>query len=141
VFKAAVDRYWGIANAQQAPTPPSPAAAPPASPAAAPPASPAAALAPQTFEQWLKAASDRALLEYVTAQLGPGDPAWSSTGSTLRDELWKLSTSAVQNAAKAATAQQNKAATAQQNKAPTAQQNKAPTAQQNKAATAQQKKK
>jgi hypothetical protein len=100
VFKAAVDRYWGIANAQQAPTPPSPAPAPPPSPAPAP--------APQTFEQWLKAASDRGLLEYITAQLGPGDPAWSSTGSTLRDELWKLSTSTVQKAAKAATAQEKK---------------------------------
>jgi hypothetical protein len=140
VFKAAVDRYWGIANAQQAPTPPSPAAAPPASPAAAP--------APQTFEQWLKAASDRGLLEYVTAQLGPGDPAWSSNGSTLRDELWKLSTSGVQKAAKAATAQGNGAATAQGNGAATAQGNGAATAQKKtstvqkaaKAATAQEKK-
>jgi hypothetical protein len=132
VFKAAVDRYWGIANAQQTPTPASPAAAPPVSPAAAP--------APQTFKQWLKAASDRGLLEYITAQLGPGDPAWSSNGSTLRDELWKLSTSGVQKAAKAATAQGNGAATAQGNGAATGQEKTSTVQKAAKAATAQAKK-
>lgn len=34
--------------------------------------------------------TDRELLEYVAAQLGPGDPAWPSKGMTLRDKLWSL---------------------------------------------------
>lgn len=34
--------------------------------------------------------SDRALLEYIAAQLGPGDPTWKSKGSTLRDKVWGL---------------------------------------------------
>lgn len=32
--------------------------------------------------------SDRELLEYVAAQLGPGDPQWSTKGMTLRDKVW-----------------------------------------------------
>lgn len=32
--------------------------------------------------------SDRELLEYIAAQLGPGDPAWASKGMTLRDKVW-----------------------------------------------------
>lgn len=77
--------------------------APAKTPAApAPPPAPAPAPTPQTFQDWMKAATDRELIEYITAQVGPGDPAWSSVGSTLRDELWKLSTPTVQNAAKKA---------------------------------------
>jgi hypothetical protein len=32
--------------------------------------------------------SDRELLEYIAAQLGPGDPTWASKGMTLRDKVW-----------------------------------------------------
>lgn len=32
--------------------------------------------------------SDRELLEYIAAQLGPGDPLWASKGMTLRDKVW-----------------------------------------------------
>lgn len=32
--------------------------------------------------------TDRELLEYIAAQLGPGDPAWASKGMTLRDKVW-----------------------------------------------------
>lgn len=42
------------------------------------------------FIAWYKGASDRELLEFITAQLGPGDPAWPSKGVTLRDKLWSL---------------------------------------------------
>ena len=42
------------------------------------------------FILWYKGASDRELLEYITAQLGPGDPAWASKGSTLRDEVYGI---------------------------------------------------
>jgi predicted chitinase len=52
------------------------------------------------FKDWMAKATDRELLEYLVAQLGPGDPTWSAKGSTLRDELWKLSTPAVRTAAK-----------------------------------------
>jgi N-acetyl-anhydromuramyl-L-alanine amidase AmpD len=34
--------------------------------------------------------SDRELLEYVAAQVGPGDPSWPSKGMTLRDKVWSL---------------------------------------------------
>lgn len=40
------------------------------------------------FKLWMHTATDRQLLEYITAQLGPGDPAWPSKGSTLRDRVW-----------------------------------------------------
>lgn len=32
--------------------------------------------------------TDRELLEYIAAQLGPGDPTWASKGMTLRDKVW-----------------------------------------------------
>lgn len=32
--------------------------------------------------------TDRELLEYIAAQLGPGDPTWESKGMTLRDKVW-----------------------------------------------------
>lgn len=44
------------------------------------------------FIAWYKRATDRELLEYLVAQVGPGDPAWSSVGSTLRDKVWQLGT-------------------------------------------------
>lgn len=72
------------------------AAAPIPVPAPTPVPTPAA---PQTFQDWVSTATDRELAEYTVNQLGPGDPSWSSTGSTLRDELWKLATPAVQQAA------------------------------------------
>lgn len=37
---------------------------------------------------WPQTATDRELLEYIAAQLGPGDPAWASKGMTLRDKVW-----------------------------------------------------
>lgn len=45
---------------------------------------------PPTFEHWLASASDHDLLAYIAAQLGPGDPSWTSKGSTLRDKVWSL---------------------------------------------------
>lgn len=42
------------------------------------------------FLTWMATATDRQLLEYIAAQLGPGDPAWQSKGSTLRDKVWGL---------------------------------------------------
>lgn len=39
---------------------------------------------------WPKSASDRELLEYAAAQLGPGHPSWKSKGMTLRDKVWEL---------------------------------------------------
>lgn len=39
---------------------------------------------------WPKGATDRELLEYVAAQLGPGDPSWPSKGMTARDKLFQL---------------------------------------------------
>lgn len=44
---------------------------------------------PVPVSAWPKSASDRELLEYVAAQLGPGDPTWESKGMTLRDKIWK----------------------------------------------------
>lgn len=32
--------------------------------------------------------TDRELLEYIAAQLGPGHPDWASKGMTLRDKVW-----------------------------------------------------
>ena len=34
--------------------------------------------------------TDRELLEYIAAQLGPGHPDWESKGMTLRDRVWNL---------------------------------------------------
>jgi hypothetical protein len=79
---------WGVSS--QVPTPPVITPQPP------PP--------PLTFQDWVASATDRQLLEYVTNQLGPGDPSWSSKGSTLRDELWKLAPSATQDSVKTAEA-------------------------------------
>lgn len=72
VFTTAVNKYAGV-----------PVAAPP--PAGTP-----------STSVWPQSATDRALLEYVAAQLGPGDPAWGSKGSTLRDKVWALTGSQVQ---------------------------------------------
>ncbi|MCV7230656.1 N-acetylmuramoyl-L-alanine amidase [Mycolicibacterium komossense] len=41
---------------------------------------------------WPKGAGDRELLEYIAAQLGPGDPLWTSKDRTLRDKLWDVAT-------------------------------------------------
>lgn len=94
LMTAAVQRYWGIANnATAAPDPtPTPDPAPPGDP----------------FAAWVAGATDRQLLEYITNQLGPGDPSWSSKGSTLRDELWNMATATAKKAAKAAVAKRNK---------------------------------
>lgn len=52
---------------------------------------PAPAPAPtDPFLAWTKQATDRELLEYIVAQLGPGDPSWKSKGMTLRDKAWSL---------------------------------------------------
>jgi hypothetical protein len=59
-----------------------------APPDAAP--TPAPAPATQTFEDWVSSATDRQLQEYIINQLGPGDPAWASTGATLRDRVWGI---------------------------------------------------
>ena len=39
---------------------------------------------------WPQSATDRELLEYTAAQLGPGHPDWPSKGMTLRDKVWSL---------------------------------------------------
>ena len=56
----------------------------------APVVSQPAPVTPVPVSAWPKSASDRELLEYVAAQLGPGDPAWDSKGMTLRDKVWSL---------------------------------------------------
>lgn len=71
VFLASVKKYDGGAIVTPQPVPVTP-----------PPADP--------FNVWLKKATDRELLEWNTAQLGPGDPAWPSKGATLRDKVWSL---------------------------------------------------
>lgn len=40
------------------------------------------------FKAWVASATDRQLLEYITNQLGPGDPAWESQPGTLRDKVF-----------------------------------------------------
>lgn len=55
---------------------------PPPAPVVLPPSDP--------FIAWYKSATDRDLLEYITAQLGPGDPAWNNRGMTLRDFIWEF---------------------------------------------------
>lgn len=56
-----------------------------------PPAqSPPPVIPSDPFISWYKQASTQELLEYVVAQLGPGDPHWRSKGSTLRDFVWGL---------------------------------------------------
>lgn len=51
-------------------------------------APPAVAVAPP--KPWPQNATDRALLEYVAEQLGPGHEDWPSAGTTLRDRVWSL---------------------------------------------------
>lgn len=45
---------------------------------------------PAPVKLWPATATDRELLEYCAAQLGPGDPAWASKGATLRDKTWAI---------------------------------------------------
>lgn len=66
VFATAVGKYWADTN----PTP--------------------APVADPGFQSFISGATDRQLLEYIADQLGPGDPAWTSKGSTLRDKVWSL---------------------------------------------------
>lgn len=40
------------------------------------------------FQKFKTSASDRALLEYIAEQLGPGHPAWKNKGVTVRDEVF-----------------------------------------------------
>jgi hypothetical protein len=70
VFAAAVAKYAGTAPVVTS----------------TPPSTPTPAL------PWPKSATDRELLEYIAAQLGPGDDAWASKGMTLRDKVWSLAT-------------------------------------------------
>jgi hypothetical protein len=71
---------------------------------------PAPPPAADSFEAWMKSASDRDLLEYIVEQLGPGDATWASKGLTLRDFLWSLQSRAKQSASKAAAKKAKKAA-------------------------------
>ena len=50
--------------------------------------------APAPARQFPKDFTDRDLLEWIVAQLGPGDPAWQSNGMTLRDKVWSLDSDA-----------------------------------------------
>ena len=50
--------------------------------------------APAPASQFPKDFTDRELLEWVVAQLGPGDPAWQSKSMTLRDKVWSLDSDA-----------------------------------------------
>ncbi|SBS73763.1 hypothetical protein MHPYR_180043 [uncultured Mycobacterium sp.] len=67
VFSAAVTKYAQGDTGGTPPAPPSP-----------------------QVKQFPKDYTDRELLEYIAAQLGPGDPSWASTGKTLRDKVWGL---------------------------------------------------
>lgn len=40
------------------------------------------------FRAWMKSATDRQLLEYLTEQVGPGNPVWANRGITLRDTVF-----------------------------------------------------
>jgi hypothetical protein len=51
---------------------------------------PAPAPTPPPVKRFPQDYSDRELLEYIAAQLGPGDPSWASKGKTLRDKVWGL---------------------------------------------------
>jgi len=55
---------------------------------------PAPAPAPAPARQFPKDFTDHELLEWIVAQLGPGDPAWQSKGMTLRDKVWSLDSDA-----------------------------------------------
>ena len=50
--------------------------------------------APAPARQFPKDFTDHELLEWIVAQLGPGDPAWQSNGMTLRDKVWSLDSDA-----------------------------------------------
>jgi len=55
---------------------------------------PAPAPEPAPARQFPKDFTDHELLEWIVAQLGPGDPAWQSNGMTLRDKVWSLDSDA-----------------------------------------------
>lgn len=42
------------------------------------------------FLAWMHGATERQLLEYLTEQVGPGNPTWDTKGSTLRDKVFSL---------------------------------------------------
>lgn len=52
------------------------------------------------FIAWYKSATDRALLEYIVAQIGPGDPSWKAKGMTLRDFVWEAEQTPAKTTAK-----------------------------------------
>lgn len=79
--------FWAAPAAPEPSPVPPPAPAPEPSPVPEPTTAPAAA---DPFQEFLDTASDRALLVYIAAQLGPGDLTWASKGSTLRDKVWSL---------------------------------------------------
>lgn len=87
IYGAAIVKYWNAANATApvvvVPDPPHPVIPPAA-----------------TFDQWLSGASELDLLRYIAAQVGPGDPAWTSKGSTLRDKVFSLAPKAAARKAK-----------------------------------------
>jgi hypothetical protein len=60
-------------------------------PPAAPPPPP---VEQDAFLAWMHSATDRQLLEYLTEQIGPGNPAWANKGMTLRDKVFSLATKA-----------------------------------------------
>jgi N-acetyl-anhydromuramyl-L-alanine amidase AmpD len=66
--------------AQYTPGAPAPTPAPPVDPPAVDPL--------VEFNNWVADATDRQLLEYITRQIGPGDPAWESKNKTLRDKVF-----------------------------------------------------
>ena len=51
---------------------------------------PDGAPAPPPVKRFPQDYSDRELLEYIAAQLGPGHESWQSKGMTLRDKVWGL---------------------------------------------------
>lgn len=59
-------------------------------PVVQPPTQPPVPSVGDPFIDWMNQASDRSLLEYAVAQLGPGDPAWANKGMTLRDRIFAL---------------------------------------------------
>lgn len=81
LYKASILKYWAAAN-QEAPTPAPPPVVTP--PVVTPPADDPLV----QFNQWVAGATDRQLLEYITRQIGPGDPAWESKDKTLRDKVF-----------------------------------------------------
>src|SRR6516162_3594605 len=77
---------------------------PPLPPAPVPSPTPTPLPPDGDFETWLANASDKALLQYIAAQLGPGDPSWASKGETLRDFVWSLQSAQQKAATKRAVA-------------------------------------